>query len=221
MTGTAKTLSRDEAPKSLIDLAAFEAAALAKDPFDHCIVENFIPQDAIARIRRDFPAIGKGGSFPLNSLDCGPALLALAQDLQSAEVAAAFGRKFGLDLSGRSTMITLRGWSRAKDGRIHLDSRDKLVTALVYLNDGWSAEGGKLRLLRSPHDLEDFAAEIAPKAGTLLAFRCGERAWHGHKPFVGERRSLQLNWVTSQAVARREALRHGLSARIKSWLGKT
>ena len=38
---------------------------------------------------------------------------------------------------------------------------------------------------------------------------------NGHKPFVGPRRSIQLNWVTSDAVVRRERLRHGFSAWLK------
>ena len=57
--------------------------------------------------------------------------------------------------------------------------------------------------------------EVAPEAGTLVAFRCGAEAWHGHTPFVGPRRSVQLNWVSDETVLRRELGRHGLSAAVK------
>src|SRR3546814_12050926 len=97
-------------------------------------------------------------------------------------------------------MVTLRGQSRAKDGAIHTDSKTKLVTALIYLNSAWESDGGRLRMLNGPDDLEDYAAEVPPEAGTLVAFRCTPDAWHGHKPFVGPRRSIQLNWLTEEAV---------------------
>ena len=46
-------------------------------------------------------------------------------------------------------------------------------------------------------------------------FRCRENAWHGHKQFVGERRSIQLNWVVSDAAVRRSQFVHGISSFLK------
>ena len=40
--------------------------------------------------------------------------------------------------------------------------------------------------------------EVPPTEGTLLAFRRADNSWHGHKPFAGERRVIQFNWVTSE-----------------------
>ena len=116
-------------------------------------------------------------------------------------------------------MVTLRGQSRAKDGRIHSDSSSKLITALIYTSPGWTAAGGRLRLLRGPDNIEDYVVEVAPERGTLLAFRCVPHAYHGHKPFVGLRRSIQVNWVTDAAVLKRELKRHGLSAWTKRLFG--
>src|SRR5712671_1105422 len=47
-------------------------------------------------------------------------------------------------------------------------------------------------------------AEIAQLAAMAVAFRRSETSFHGHYPHTGERRSLQLNWVTDDAVVRRE-----------------
>jgi SM-20-related protein len=58
-------------------------------------------------------------------------------------------------------------------------------------------------------------AEVPPAAGTLLAFLNTPHSWHGHASVSGPRRVIQLNWVTSDTVVRRERLRHGLSARMK------
>jgi SM-20-related protein len=112
-------------------------------------------------------------------------------------------------------MVTVRGAARAADGRIHTDTSTKLITVLIYMNETWEAEGGRLRLLRSPDNLDDVVAEVPPAAGTLLAFRVTPNSWHGHAPVTGPRRVVQLNWVTSDAVVRRERLRHGIATRVK------
>ncbi len=203
----------------LPDLARLAATPLRRDPFDFLVVEDFVPADLKAGLLADFPAISQGGSFPLDRLRPGPSFAAFAAALQGPAVAAAFGAKFDLDLSDRPTMVTLRGQSREKDGRIHTDSSSKLLTALIYFNDSWGAEGGALRMLRSSDDIEDYVVEVTPRAGTLIAFRCAPNAHHGHRPFVGERRSLQLNWMRDESVLRRELKRHGVSAMVKQVTG--
>ena len=219
-TGAAQTgASQPVPPAASLDLARFAATALGRDPFDHVVVRGFVRPQACAAIEAAFPRIDRGGSFPATAFDCDPAFTAFLAELQGPAVTRAFAEKFSMDLSGRPTMVTLRGWSRAKDGRIHTDSRSKLITALIYLNDGWAADGGRLRLLQGPDDLTDYAVEVTPECGTLLAFRCTENAYHGHKPFVGRRLSVQLNWLTDEAVLKRELARHGFSAWSKRLLG--
>lgn len=112
-------------------------------------------------------------------------------------------------------MLTVRGRSDGKDGRIHTDSESKIVTLLLYLNRAWEQPEGRLRLLRSSDDIEDYVREIVPLAGTMLAFRRSASSFHGHRPHIGERRAVQLNWVTEAAVVRREFARHRWSARWK------
>ena len=76
-------------------------------------------------------------------------------------------------------------------------------------------ERGRLRILRSSTDLNDFAAEIPSEEGTLLIFLNGPNAWHGFEPFDGMRRVIQVNWVTDESVVRREQARHRVSAFFK------
>jgi SM-20-related protein len=200
---------------SRLDLERFAATPLISDPFDHVIVPGFVRAAACAEIESDFPAIGSGGSYPAASLSGGANFDAFLGELESQAMRKAVEAKFGIDLTGRPTMVTLRGQSRARDGRIHTDSATKLMTALIYMNPVWEADGGRLRLLRDAEDIENYAAEVPPARGTLLIFRCTPNAYHGHKPFVGQRRSIQLNWLTSSAVLKRELTRHGLSAWTK------
>lgn len=204
-------------PASLLDLDALNATVAARDPFDYLIVPHFVRTATVAAAARDFPEIARFGSFPLKSLRYGPGFGDLVEALTSAPVADLLARKLGVALDGRPTMTTVRGRTGPRDGFIHTDSATKIVTMLVYLNEPWEAPGGRLRLLRSAGDLDDYAAEVPPERGTMLAFRRSDRSFHGHKPFTGERRSLQINWMTDVAVMRREELRHRVSARLKQF----
>src|SRR5262249_38521002 len=149
-------------------------------PFPHVIVPGFLPPPARALIGADYPKIDAPGSFPVADLRFGPGFHAFLGELEGAGFRAAMAEEFAIDLEGRPTMVTVRGQARARDGRIHNDSRSKLITVLIYMNEAWEAEGGRLRLLRSPDDLGSVVAEVPPEAGTLLAFRVTDNSWHGH-----------------------------------------
>jgi len=201
---------------SVLDLDRLRAAQLVRDPFDFVVVEEFLRRDALASLVADFPVIRDHGSFPVESLECGPAFARLVAALTGPKLRQAIEEKFGVDLGDRPTLLTVRGRSDGKDGRIHTDSANKIITLLLYMNPMWDYPEGRLRLLRGPRDFDDYAVEVAPLAGTMLAFRRSERSLHGHRPHVGERRSLQLNWVTDPSVVRRELGRHRWSARLKA-----
>jgi hypothetical protein len=198
-----------------LDVEALERARVHTQPFPFLIVPGFVRSAALPAIGRDFPVIEHAGSFPLSSLSYGPAFAAFADDLQSPQVTEIVARKLAMDLASAPTMVTVRGQSKAADGKIHTDSRTKLVTALIYMNDAWESPRGRLRLVRSEHDLNDVIAEVPPEQGTLLLFKNEVNAWHGFEPFSGPRRVIQLNWVTSAAVVRREQFRHRISALFK------
>jgi SM-20-related protein len=200
---------------SMLDLEAFRRTPLVREPFEYCIVPRFIMPEALDSVQRDYPAIQQGGSFPVSTLSYGPAFDALSQELLGAAMRTAFAEKFHIDLSHRPATLTVRGQCRTKDGKIHVDSKTKLITVLLYLNGAWEPDGGRLRLLRGQNSLDDYFAEVPPDQGTLLCFRNGPNAWHGHKSFTGQRRVLQLNWVVDEAAANAAARRHGLSAWVK------
>lgn len=202
-------------PSSMLNLAALQDTPLRHDPFDHVVVPDFVPAEDLRRVMADFPAVDSPGSYPLHALQSGGAFSALTDILQGEEMTAAISKKFDISLSDHPTMITVRGQCRPSDGKIHTDSNGKLVTVLLYLNESWDTDGGRLRLLRTPDDLDDFAVEVPPACGTMLAFRCTENAWHGHKSFEGMRRSIQLNWVRDSGYLRKERFRHSVSALFK------
>jgi hypothetical protein len=203
----------------MLNLAALEQTPVQKSPFPFLVVPNFISPEGLARIEADYPKIGKPGSFPLETLKFGPGFSAFMGELRDRRFRDIMGNKLGIDLKRRPTTITVRGQAREKDGQIHLDSKSKLVTVLLYMNGKWEADGGRLRLLNRPDSLDDMIMEVPPAQGTLLAFLNTENAWHGHKPFQGERRVIQLNWVRDNWVVWREKSRHTLSAFVKKLKG--
>jgi SM-20-related protein len=203
---------------ALLDLDALRQAQVTHDPFRHTVVQDFVKPANAAAIRKDFPPIAFPGLLPVEATVYGPSFGAMIEELQSPAVARVFSEKFDIDLAGRSTMITVRGRCQQKDGRIHTDSMAKLVTALLYFNESWEPAGGRLRLLRRPDDLNDIIAEVPPDAGTLVAFRRSDCSFHGHEPFVGVRRYVMINWMASSFAAKRELLKHRLSAAAKRHL---
>jgi SM-20-related protein len=204
---------------STLDLERFRTTPLTREPFEFLVVPEFVKAEARAAIDKDYPEVARAGSFPLGEVTYGPAFARLIKEMRSEEFRRAFEEKFNMDLTNRPDMITVRGRCSEKDGKIHTDSETKIITILIYMNSAWESSGGQLRLLRSGTNLEDVILEVPPTEGTLLAFRRSNNSWHGHKPFSGPRRVIQLNWVTSEAVVRREQNRHRFSAWMKKLRG--
>ncbi len=199
----------------MLDLEKLAHTPLERDPFEYVIINNFIEKQALDAARAAYPDVPGAGSHPSVGLTIEGGFRALIDELLGDAFEQCVAEKFDIDLSNRPTMYTIRGFCREKDGQIHTDSKTKIITVLLYMNDdSWQTDKGRLRILRSPH-LEDYAAEVNPRGGTLLMFKRSDISWHGHHKFVGPRRAIQLNWVTDASVVRHEQGRHGISSRLK------
>ncbi len=203
---------------AILNIDALDATPLVSVPFKFVVVPNFVVPAAFDEIVAEFPPVPGAGSFPPETLMIGQALEQLLDALHSPSFEQALERKFALKLAGRPKMITIRGHARAKDGAIHTDTATKLISVLLYMNKDWTEEGGRLRLLRSPR-LDDSVVEIPPVGGALVAFQRSERSWHGHLPYAGPRRVVQLNWMTESKAATQERFRHVISAGYKKMTG--
>jgi hypothetical protein len=175
-----------------IDIEKFRQTERQDDPFQFMIVPEFLKPEHLDAVNEDFPPIERAGNFPLNDLTY---------------------------LGDLRHLISIRAFSHKTDGNIHTDAPAKKLTALIYLNEDWNSPGGRLRLLRNADDIEDFVAEVPPIAGTLLMFKRSDNSWHGHKPFVGPRRAIQINWVTDAAEASKRYRPVTVTRRLKRWLG--
>ncbi len=178
----------------LLDYARLADTERNDDPFPHVLVEDFVEIAAQGALIRDFPRIKGPGNVAPGDVPHGPAFERLVQELESDRFRDAIASKFGIDLTRTVPTIGVRAFAEPTDGRIHCDHRSKLVTLLLYFNEKWEDEGGRLRICRDQHDIENFTTEVVPLSGTLIAFRNGPAAWHGHKQHVGPRRMLQLSF---------------------------
>jgi SM-20-related protein len=195
-----------------LDWGAIEGAELVRVPFDHIAIPQVVDAECAAAIPAEFPPIRSPGSFSLADAPPGPALGRLIDDLLSDRFREHMARLFEMDLQGRPASVTLRGQCSGRDGRIHIDSKSKVLSLLIYLNAGWSGGEGQLRLLADKDGFDSAPVEIPASLGSLVAFRRSDKSWHGHSPFIGQRRALQLNYLQSHRDSMVGLLRHRLSA---------
>ncbi len=202
----------------MIDFNALKAARVHTSPYAYLLADRVLSQDQAARIRKDYPPeIKKPGFLPLSKLVPQGAFKALIEDLQDLKLAKLLGDKFGVDLTDKPYMITVRRLSQRSDGGIHRDSRSKILTLLVYLNEDWGDDGaGALRVLNGSDDFEDYETEVPPVAGNVFAFLRAENSWHGFLPFKGERYVVQMAFLTSQAELDRKEKRGTLQMLLKN-----
>jgi SM-20-related protein len=186
---------------SLVNFDALRAAQLQSDPFDFLVVPDFLSPEVLARVNRDYPAIDTAANHALENLTYGASFEALMAELRGTDLATVLGEKFDMDLASLPTTVTVRKFCERSDGNIHTDHKSKIITVLVYFNEHWEHADGQLRLLRSKDDIEDYAAQVPPHGGTLLAFRRTDHSWHGHTRFVGERRMVQVNYLDQSPLA--------------------
>lgn len=194
-------MTQTQTRTKLLDFDAVENTPLSTEPFKFMVARNVIPAALLEQVNADYPRIDIPANFKPENLDYGPTFARILEDFDSPEFEHLIERKFGVDLSRTTKSITVRKLSEPSDGNIHTDHWSKVITVLLYFNPEWHQDGGRLRMLRNKHDIEDYAAEVAPEAGTLLAFQRSNKSFHGYKRFEGERRMVQVNWVRADPVA--------------------
>ncbi len=193
------------------------------EPFPFLIAYRQLPQDAAEELARDFPRYPGAGFFPHEDSDCGPAINRLVHELTSRAFADAIGERLGVpNLGELPSLVTLCRALNKRHGTIHTDSRSKVVTALLYLNESWpDISEGCLRFLHRVDDIDDLVVpEVRPLYGNLVAFRRAENSFHGHLPHEGERRVIQVAWLTSEDEKLRKTRRGKLSRLFKKLFGR-
>jgi len=192
------------------------------EPFAYLIATDTVDEGARAVLRQGFPAANQAGFIPHAPADCGAELNQLIAEITAPAFADTIGDRLGVPhMSKFPVLVTICSRLNKRHGTIHTDSRSKIASALLYLNDDWvPGSAGSLRLLANDKDIEALLTpEIPPVYGTIVAFRRTDRSFHGHLPFEGERRVIQFAWLTGRDALERKTQRGHMQRMFKRVFG--
>ncbi len=200
--------------ETVINYSAIANAGVHQKPYPFLGLSHVFNESFHSKLISDFPKIESGGSFSLDNIEVSGAIAQLVEEIKSDQFRDAMAKKFDVDLSDKPLIITGRGYSRQRDGKVHTDSKTKLITILLYMNDGWESAAGRLRILNSDN-LEDYDYEFSSSVGQMIAFKVTDNCWHGYQPYEGQRQSLQINYLVEEKYTNHHIYRHKLSAFFK------
>jgi SM-20-related protein len=206
---------------SVLNVDAVRQAQRSSEPYDWFLGSGILKQEAIDELKRDFPDITKPGYLTVDEVQLKGRFKTLIDELESDEFSRELSKKFGIDLTQYPRLTTIMKRSQPKYGAIHTDGPSKVMTLLVYMNDEWQADAsGRLRVLYNEKDFEPYAAEVPPTMGTVFAFLRADNSWHGHQPFVGERKVVQVAWVRDADELARKKKRNKVAQFLKGIFGR-
>ncbi|WP_236025029.1 2OG-Fe(II) oxygenase [Arenibaculum pallidiluteum] len=198
-------------------VASLAAAELRPRPYPHWLLSDVLPEDMAAGIAAlPFSPAEIGDTrgkrdtnnqtrvyFSPENRERFAVCDRLARTLQGGAAVDAIERSCGIDLSGTSLRIE---YCQDTDGfwlEPHTDIGVKRYTMLVYLSSGPGTEDWGTDVLDGP-DKFLYSAPFAFNGG--LIFVPSDRSWHGFRkrPIRGVRKSIIVNYVTSEWRARHE-----------------
>lgn len=207
----------------------FKAAALddpgttvRSEPFPFLIAKDILPESERRTLAADFPRFTEAGYLPHEADKCGASINALIAEATSPEVADKLGRKLGIEkLSQFPSLVTISAALNHRHGNIHTDGKSKVATALIYLNETWGdTSGGCFRFLTSEKDINaTVVPEMKPVYGNFAIFKRTDNSYHGHLPWEGERRVIQIAWIVSEEEKNRKSRDGKLARFFKKLLG--
>jgi len=206
---------------SVVNVDAVRDAPRSSEPYDYFLGSGILREEAVPDLKRDFPDIDKPGYLTVDEVKLHGRFKQLIEELEGPELSEELSKKFGLDLHQYPRLTTIMKKSQPKYGAIHTDGPSKVMTLLVYMNDEWQADAsGRLRVLYNEKDFEPYAAEVPPTMGTVFAFLRADNSWHGHQPFVGERKVVQVAWVKDADELARKKKRNKVAQFLKGIFGR-
>jgi hypothetical protein len=196
----------DSAP--VLDLHAVGAARLEDDPYHWCRVGPLFAPDVAQRLSQRIPLadaelregrdrhrswryfvrplVAMGASSAARPAALDPLWRALAAELAGQPYREALSALTGVDLTGLDLEANVFSYPPGSFQEPHPDLPEKIVTHVLWFNEGWDASyGGCLRILRS-NDEADVAHELLPELGWSAVFVRSERSWHSVTAIVDD-----------------------------------
>ena len=206
---------------TLLNVDAIRQAGRSSEPYDYLLGSGFLKSGEVDRLSAEFPAIAKPGYLTVNEVGLKGSFKTLIEELESAELTEELSQAFGRDLHAYPRLTTIMRMSQPKYGAIHTDGPSKVMTMLVYMNESWKDDGGgRLRVLYDGQNFEPYAVEVPPTMGTVFAFLRGDQSWHGHRPFAGERKVVQVAWLADAHELERKKKRNRTAQFLKGIFGR-
>jgi SM-20-related protein len=202
---------------ALLDLRPLRAATLRTDPYPWIAAADCLAAAALPALRRDFPKLSRPGYHPVGQFPAEGAFAALLAEIEDGALDRVMTEQFNIDFTALPRLVTVQQTSAAREGRPHTDGERKVATLLLYMHPGWTVPEGRIRVLRSA-SLDDVVAEFPPEEGNAFAFLRGDASWHGHLPFAGERRVVQVAWLRDKDDLARKQRRHRFTWWLKGLL---
>ena len=206
---------------SVVNVEALREAPVSHEPYDYFLGSGVVKEQAIADVKRDFPVIEKPGYLTVDEVQLKGRFKTLIEELEGGELTEEISRKWGKDMHPFPRLTTIMKRSQPKYGAIHTDGPSKVMTMLVYMNDDWGAdEGGRLRVLYDETHFEPYKVEVPPVMGTVFGFLRSDNSWHGHRPFTGERKVVQIAWIRDADELARKKKRNSAAQFLKGIFGR-
>lgn len=204
----------------VLDLDAIADAQRFRHPYPFFYGGGAVRREYTDPLAASFPNLRNPGYLTLQDDSLTGAFGEMIATLQSESFADLVSDMLQFDLSHRPTLITVMNLCPRSAGRIHTDSKSKLATILIYLNREWPAgHQGCVRALYGPDSLNEFAIETPPLFGNFFGFVRSEHSWHGHLPYAGPRRVVQLTWLDGEAALKRRQHNNNVAQRLKTISG--
>ena len=91
-------LASADAALSTINLDAIRNATVSREPYDHLLGANMLREEAVADLKRDFPAIEKPGYLTVDEVQLKGRFKTLIEELEGPELTEELSRRFGKHL---------------------------------------------------------------------------------------------------------------------------
>jgi len=205
----------------MLDFHKIQNTDVNRQPYPYMVITDSIQKESVDGVIASFPNTSGGGSIPVQLSELDGDFKSLIEDIEGVQLKDIIQEKFSVDLENKPIVTTVRSLMRQKDGRIHTDSKSKIITVLLYLNKDWPSDDAHLRILNNGKDINDYVEQVRPLAGTMIIFEVTDNCWHGHTPMVGKRLSLQMNYLVSQSSKTKHSFFHNLSKKIKNVFGSS
>jgi hypothetical protein len=173
------------------------------EPWEHCIVEDFFPEK-ILKLLQNMPQLSVDykiingfrdvlkNRFFLNNdfFDKNPVFTDILQTLNQKNL---FEEKLNCSLSNCLLRIELIDDCFPFYHESHLDSQEKLLTIIIYIDKDDVLDLGTDLFL----DKDRYAKKIQWKNNSALFFAPSNEKWHGFNPmqYTGIRRLMIVNFV--------------------------